>query len=49
MIRAIQTADIIRKHLDGELSVEMDDILKEGAPVIDSLKFINFQTYKTPF
>lgn len=33
MIRAIQTADIIRKHLDAELNVEMDDILKEGAPI----------------
>jgi hypothetical protein len=35
MIRAIQTADIIRQHLDAELNVEMDDILKEGAPVIN--------------
>ncbi len=33
MIRAIQTADIIRKHLDTELNVVMDDILKEGAPI----------------
>ena len=34
MIRAIQTADIIRQHLENQLPVEMDDILKEGAPVI---------------
>ena len=33
MIRAIQTANIILKHLDADLKVEMDDILKEGSPI----------------
>lgn len=32
MTRAIETSDIILKHLPG-LSTETDDMLKEGAPI----------------
>lgn len=33
MIRAIQSADIIKKSLEPDLPVVMDEMLKEGAPI----------------
>jgi serine/threonine-protein phosphatase PGAM5 len=33
MIRAIQTANIVRKYIDQDIPVIVDDMLKEGAPI----------------
>lgn len=43
MIRAIQTANIIRKYISQEIPVVMDDMLKEGAPIPPEVIFNSYK------